>query len=255
MPVPHHLRPPLPWEDPSVDLLDPEKRAQVADYWGGRAHAELRVARAFTELLGGLAQVGAAAEVLGLLEISIENEREHSDLCWRLACRYAGREVPMPVMPDKVDIPRLLSAPCDLEPTLHAIGLCCINESIATVWLDHCLSYASAPLVRAATRLHISDEVLHARVGWAHLASAAISSAERQEIAKWILPLLRANVGQWLDTATVGLSAEVPEHGLPPPVQHQELVLGVVRDIILPGFAHTGIDASDAERWVHQHFG
>jgi hypothetical protein len=244
----------LPWDDPSVEQLDRGQREQLAEYWQGRAHAELKVARAFTELSSGLTATGCVPEVLEMLDISIENEREHADLCWRLAARYAGREMVQPVAPAGIDFPRLPSAPAELRPTLHAIGLCCVNENIATVWLNHCLSHASAPLVRAATRRHVSDEVLHARVGWAHLASPRISRAAKVELGKWVLPLLRANVGQWLDTVTVGLTTEIPEHGLPPLAQHRELVLDVVRGIILPGFEHVGIDAAEAMRWVNQEF-
>jgi hypothetical protein len=242
----------LPWDDPSVESLDPIQRRDIAAYWQQRAQAELKVARAFLELSAGLADTGVAPQVTELLDVSIHNEREHAELCWRLACRYAACEVPEPVMPEGIDFPRLPGARADLRPTLHAIGLCCINESIATVWLEHCLSYTSAPLPRAATRLHLADEVVHARAGWAHLASSVLSKAQRAEISRWLLPMLRANVGQWLDRATVGLRAEVPAHGLPPWSAHANVVLGVVRGVILPGFAHVGLDASEATRWVDE---
>jgi hypothetical protein len=132
--------------------------------------------------------------------------------------------------------------------------LCCINESLATVWLEHCLSYTTAALPRAATRLHLTDEVVHARAGWAHLASSALSDAQRREISKWLLPMLKANVGQWLDRATLGLPTELPEHGLPPWSAHSAVVIGVVRGVILPGFTHVGLDARDAARWVDEQF-
>ena len=244
----------LPWDDPSVDSLDPIQRRDIAAYWQQRAQAELKVARAFHELSAGLTETGVVAEVTALLEVSIQNEHEHAELCWRLACRYADGEVPEPVIPTSIDFPRLPGARADLRPTLHAIGLCCVNESIATVWLEHCLSYTSAPLPRDATRLHLADEVVHARAGWAHLASSALSNAQRAEVSKWLLPMLRANVAQWLDRATVGLPAEVPAHGLPPWSDHASVVLGVVRGVILPGFAHVGLDAAEATRWVDEQF-
>jgi hypothetical protein len=234
----------LPWDDPSVDALDPPRRAHIAGYWAARAQAELNVARAFSELRLGLAETGAAAEVIELLQISIENEHDHADLCLRLACRYAAIDVAAPVMPSDTDFPRLPSVPAELRPTLHAIGLCCINESIATVWLEHAFAHASAPLVRAATRLHVSDEVLHARVGWAHLASSAVGSAAKKEISRWIVPLLRANVGQWLAIASSESTADLPGLGLPPAPEHRRLVLGVVENVILPGLARFGIEVA-----------
>jgi hypothetical protein len=244
----------LPWNDPSVDALGPIERRDIAAYWQRRAQAELKVARAFCELSEGLADTGIVPEVVDLLRVSIQNEQEHSELCWRLACRYAASEVPQPVMPAGIDFPRLPSAAADLRPTLHAVGLCCINESIANVWLEHCLFHTTAPLARAATHLHLTDEVVHARAGWAHLASSALSKAQKAEISRWLLPMLRANVGQWLDRATVGIAVEIPAHGLPPWSEHANVVLGVVRGVILPGFAHVGLDASEATRWVDEQF-
>jgi hypothetical protein len=245
---------PLPWDDPSVEALEPVRREEVAAYWTQRAQAELKVARAFYELSTGLLDTGVAPEVTELLRVSIENENEHAELCWRLGCRYAGRELPQPAAPQGIDFPRLPTAREELRPTLHAVGLCCINESLATVWLEHCLSYTTAPLPRAATRLHLTDEVVHARAGWAHLASSALSGAQRVEISKWLLPMLKANVEQWLDRATLGLPTELPEHGLPPWSAHAGVVLGVVRGVILPGFTHVGLDAREATRWVDEWF-
>jgi hypothetical protein len=242
----------LPWDDPCIDLLGPLEREKIAAYWQQRARAELKVARAFCELSAGLTDTGVVPEVVELLGVSIQNEHEHAELCWRLARRYADRDLPQPVMPEGIDFPRLPGAPPHLRPTLHAVGLCCVNESIATVWLEHCLSSTTAPLARAATRLHLADEVLHARAGWAHLASSALSSVRRKEVSRWLLPMLRANVEQWLDRGTMGLTAEVPAHGLPPWSDHEKIVLDVVRGVILPGFAHVGLDASEATRWVDE---
>jgi hypothetical protein len=244
----------LPWDDPSVAALDPVQRERVAAYWSQRARAELKVARAFRELSTGLVDTGVAPEVTQLLCVSTENENEHAELCWKLACRYADHELAQPIEPEGIEFPRLPSARADLRPTLHAVGLCCINESIATAWLEHCLSYTTAALPRAATRLHLTDEVVHARAGWAHLASSALSGAQRAEISKWLLPLLKANVGQWLDRDALGLPTELPEHGLPPWSAHEGLVLGVVRGVILPGFAHVGLDARNAAGWVDEQF-
>jgi hypothetical protein len=244
----------LPWDDSSVDRLELDQRAKIAAYWQQRAQAELKVARAFGELSAELSETGVVPEVVELLRVSIQNEHEHAELCWRLACRYADADLPQPVRPVGIDFPRLPGARADLRATLHAVGLCCINESIATVWLEHCLSHTSAPLARAATRLHLTDEVVHARAGWAHLASSALSKAQRAEISRWLLPMLRANVGQWLDRETVGMTAEVPAHGLPPWSEHAGVVLAVVRGVILPGFAHVGLDAAEATRWVDEQF-
>jgi hypothetical protein len=55
-----------------------------------------------------------------------------------------------------------------LETALLVAGLCCVNETIATAWLEASLRAARTELARAANRVHLRDEIDHARLGWPH---------------------------------------------------------------------------------------
>jgi hypothetical protein len=243
----------LPWADRTVDQLDDGDRQKIGSYWQGRATAELEVADAFTQLGTLLTQSGAEAAIVTLLARSIENERLHSHLCRRMAERYTGRELDPPV-PTPRPLPALERASPEARAAIHAAGLCCVNESIATVWLDRCAALASSPLARAVNQLHLADEVFHARLGWAHLASAAVTPAVRAEVGRWLPALLESSLAQWLGPEVTLQTGGVPAHGLPSEDEHRQAVLGAVRHVVLPGFQHCAVDTTAAQRWFEARF-
>ena len=200
-----------------------------------------------------LDESGAERTVTELLRRSIDNEHHHSRLCHRLAMRYLDRDLPAPI-PAKRPLHALEGVSPDARAAIHMTGLCCINESIATVWLDRCAGQAVSPLVRAVNRLHVSDEVVHSRVGWAHLSSPAITAGVRKELARMLVPLLRSTVGEWLGSSMIEQAVGAPEHGLPTQDDHRAVVLDAVRDVVLPGFQRCGLDTRAAERWFQASF-
>ena len=244
----------LPWDDEQVDRLDPASRARVGSYWEGRADAELRVAAAFRRLSEQLRETGAEPSVMDLLEASIGNELYHSTLCEKLASRYLGAAI-APPLPSDTELPPLPGV--DHPPTrtaIYAAGLCAINESVASVWLEHCFARATTPLIRAVNQLHLSDEIVHARLGWAHLASPSVTATMRKELSRWLVPLVRTNVGQWLHSETLR-GAGVPDHGIPDPAEQRSTVLGAFRNVVIPGFDHVGLDVAPVARWFRAEFG
>jgi hypothetical protein len=244
----------LPWDDESVERLDVPLRERVGDYWAGRTLAELRVADAFRQVASDLRALHVSPRVCELLDISIANEIHHAEICHELAARYFGRTLAPPLRPAPVQLPHFERAPPALRAALCMAGLCCINESVATVWLQQCLARSVAPLARAANHLHLRDETVHAQVGWAHLGSDHVDRELRRGIAEWLVPLLRANLERWFASATLTLGG-VDAHGLPDPAEQREHVLGAVRNVVLPGFDHVGVDVSRAQRWFRGEFG
>ena len=243
----------LPWDDEQVERLDEVCRKRVGEYWQGRASAELRVAEAFADVGKKLRDTGSEPAVLELLDASVENELYHASLCEKLASRYLGAPIPKPSA-GVVELPSLSGVDDRMRAAIYVAGLCAVNESIATVWLEHCFARSVAPLARAANQIHLSDEVLHARVGWAHLASCWVTHQMRRELSRWLVALLRTNVTQWLKSATLQGIA-VPEHGLPDPGEQRAHVLGAVQNVVIPGFDHVGVDVTSAKRWFEHEFG
>jgi hypothetical protein len=244
----------LPFGDPSVAALSTAQRVAIAGHWKHRARSELQVGRAFAAMVPLLRERGASAAVLDRLERGAEEEVRHSEICARLAETYAGEEVVRPRI-DSVSLPRFDVGDDDLETALLVAGMCCVNETIATAWISACLAAAQTPLAMMANRIHLHDEIEHARVGWAHLASEAVSDATRAALGPCLPRLLEANAPGW-ERDDASLPAEgVPEQGHLPVAVSRRVFIDAVSDLVLPGFAHVGVDIGPARAWLAQRTG
>lgn len=241
----------LPLDDPSVDALDGATRERLSLQWEVRATAELRVASVFAVLIRELLETGADPPVLQICARAVSDEVRHAEICRLLAERYGAREVAWPA-PGATPMPPHARAPERLRPTLRAVAMGCINETIASAWLEASLKGATAPLARAAIRELMADDVHHARLGWAHLASERIVPRTRREIAAWVPRLLETAAKPWLDGA-VGDDPGVPDHGVPSAEATRAIVHSTVRDVILPGLETLGLDITPARGWVEEH--
>lgn len=241
----------LPFGDPSVAALTPAQRVAIAGHWKHRARSELQVGRAFAAMVPLLRERRASAAVLDRLERGAEEEVRHSEICARLAETYAGEAVVRPQI-DSVPLPRFDVGDDDLETALLVAGMCCVNETIATAWISACLAASQTPLATMANRIHLHDEIEHARVGWAHLASEAVSDATRAALGPCLPRLLEANAPGW-ERDDASLPAEgVPEQGHLPAAVSRRIFIDAISDLVLPGFAHVGVDIGPARAWLAQ---
>jgi hypothetical protein len=242
-------RRPLPMHDPAIEALAPHTRAQLARIWADRARSELGAGSGFAIVVTELYALGAEPKVLALATRAAHDEVKHAELCHLLACAYAGEHLPMP-RPKRVGMPAHAGADDTLRAHLHVVGLSCINETIAAAFVEACLLHAEAPLVRAIQTEHLADEVEHARVGWAHLASispgapgtpGAAGADVRSAIAAWVPRLVDANVAHWRDRIAALPAAGIPAHAYPPRPEMLAAVDRAVAELVLPGFAHVGV--------------
>jgi hypothetical protein len=244
----------LPFGDPSVGELSTAQRAAIAGHWKRRARSELQVGRAFAAMVPVLRERRASAAVLDRLERGSEEEVRHSEICSQLAETYGGEAVVRPQI-DSVPLPRFDVGDEDLETALLVAGMCCVNETIATAWISACLSAAQTPLGQMANRIHLHDEIEHARVGWAHLASDAVSDATRSALGPCLPRLIEANAPGW-EREDPSLPPEgVPSHGHLPVAVSRRVFVDAVADLVLPGFAHVGVDIGPARAWLAQRAG
>lgn len=239
----------LPDHDPTIDALAPAARAVLAEVWARRAGSELAAGAAFAIVERELAELGAGADVLALAARAVADEPRHSELCRRLAEAYAGAPVAPAPDPGDVDVPHHDGADATLTRHLHVVTMCCINETIACGFVEACLADATGPLVVAIHREHLSDEIQHARVGWAHLASPQVDAGTRAAIARWLPRLLEANLRHWEARIATLPAGGVPGHALPPVPALIAAARAAVDTVVLPGFDHVGIDTTAARAW------
>lgn len=233
----------LPTGDAQVDALQDPLRAAIAKHWTRRVTSELQVSRAFAQLAPWLRTLGADATVVSMMERAAAEEVAHADLCLHLAGVYAGTSVTMPDVP--FAMPSFGFDDERLEAALHVAGLCCVNETLATAYLEGCLQMASAPIAIAANRAHLREEIDHARLGWAHLSSRAIGADLRLQLGACVPRLLAANIPLWEQEDAFLPHEGVPAHGLPSHEDSCRTARAAARELVIPGFRHVGIPVSD----------
>ncbi len=239
----------LPFDDPSLAKLTTLQRAAIAAHWKRRMRSELMVGRTFEAMLPLLRERKAAPAVLDLLARGADEEVHHSEICARLAEVYGGESVERLTI-DSVTLPQFDVGDDDLETTLLVAGMCCVNETVATAWISACLATAESPLAKMANRIHLTDEIEHARLGWAHLASDAVGEQTRRALGSCLPRLLEANAPSWEHVEPTMPIEGVPAQGQLPAAVSRGVYMQAIAELVIPGFAHVGVDVEPAKAWL-----
>jgi hypothetical protein len=238
----------LPQRDSTIERLPPEARAELARVWEKRAASELSVGAQFALLARNLFSEPATPEVRALLARAVSDEAKHSEICREVAARYAGSPIELPVAERREPIVFGDSGP-RISLLLELVLLSCCSEVVATFWLREALGSARAPLARAATRELLADDVEHARIGWAHLSSSAVSGADKGHVAGALPTLLRITHASWCGIAE-RTETFFAEHGCPGRSAAKRAFFAAAEQVILPGMVHVGVDPAAGARWL-----
>lgn len=238
---------PLP-EDESIEAMNASDRSAVADMWLARAASERRVGDAFVVVTDALTRLRADESLVALARRAVDDEMRHAELSRRMAVRYASSDLEHPsLLP--LDVPKHRGASDELRAVLHVVGHCCLNETLASAFLEAEIARVTAPTGHAALRELLSDEVDHARLGWATLSS--VDASTRAAVAPWLPEMAVANLRMWR-TAPRGYT-EAPAllaHGAADRHEVDRALRVGLRDLVLPGFAHLGFDVAPLARWL-----
>jgi len=232
-----------------IDALPAGERALLADLWHQRASSESSVGTVMEQLAADLRTTGAHPEVIALAERAAGDEARHAHVCRELAAAYHGAPIAIATTP-AVRLPDYGASP-RLRTALHAVNLCCIGETIASAFVEVCLADCVGDELREVHGQHLADEVRHARIGWAHVATLTLE--ERGEIATRLPELLRAQLHAWESRIAELPEQGVPGHGYPPRTVLVATVHAAVRDLVLPGFDYVEIDSTRARAWFETH--
>ncbi len=235
--------------DASIEQLAEEQRLQLAALWQMRADSERSVGSVFTQLVADLTETGAHPEVIALARRAMADEQRHARVCAELAAAYRGDDV-REASPLSVRLPDY-GEPQRMRAALHAVNLCCIGETIATAFVEAChADCASWAELRELHGRHLADEIHHARVGWAHLASLSLD--ERRHIATHLPELMRAQVRTWEERIALLPEHGIAGHGYPPRAALIAVVYAAIRDVVLPGFDYVEIDTRAIRAWFDE---
>lgn len=227
-----------PAEDAAIVALDRATRELVGGEWARRADVELTSASLTARLVQHLLLDGASAEVLELASKAVSDEVRHARICHAVAERYLERSLPEPRARHLVEA-TFGDAPPEINRLLLFVLHSCINETLATVCLREGLKRAISPTVKAATQELLRDDLNHARMGWAHLASDAVSASAKAHVERALPTLVRLGREGWLEEPRADL--DLPEHGVLGNASFPPLVEEAMAELVLPGFAHVGI--------------
>lgn len=230
-------------EDIWIDALAADLREAVSRRWEERVRSELEVGLAFANLAERLADAGAREWVVSMAREAATQERHHAELCHQLAERYGERTITLPDLSAWAPI-SFGRADAEIELLFAVVGQACVSETIATGWLRACLRDIRSPTARAAYALHLREELGHARVGWAYLATTSLSDTARDTLGRSLESMVNANVMAWEREANFLPGEAVPAHGFLSRARSIAAIEQTVSTVIYPGFAHHSIERS-----------
>ncbi len=239
---------PLPPADAEIAAMPSEQRTVLARLWWSQAATERRVAQSFAVVERALTELEADAGIVATAARAIDDEHRHAALCQAMASRYRGAEAaPAPELP--FAHPHHPAARTKaVRAALYVVGQCVFNETFASAYLAACLDAATHPLARAALRELLSDEIDHARVGWAFLSS--MPAHLRVDITDWLLPLGVANLREWRALTLPAPGADLERHGVPARARIEEALVSALRGVVVPGAAHAGLRSKPFAQWA-----
>jgi hypothetical protein len=126
-----------------------------------------------------------------------------------------------------------------------------VSETVSVAVLTRLLAAARDPALREVLRELAEDEVVHARLGWAHLAVAAARGR-----TAFLGPLLPAMLRGTADDDLFAPVEPAREDeallavGVLPHSAKRDLFVRALEDVVFPGLDEAGVDTSAARAWL-----
>lgn len=237
----------IPWAASTASALTDAERARLAATWMRRSEAEYLAVSTFSVLAIDLVAASAPADVLSLCLRAGIDEIRHAEMCLRMVQIYSGKQnLPPPGMSSLPDDPA--------RPKLHqalanTLLVSCVSETYATTVLSATRDLTLDPTARAVLTSIYSDEVMHARLGWAYLRYAiGVGGQGVIDAAAEMLPRALRGVATVVERERpIGeVTDAVRAHGLMTPAEERVIYSTCVREVLVPGFEALGIPVGTA---------
>ena len=239
---------PIPWSETHAPTLAPEVRAELARIWGERIPTEYRSITGFSTLSFDFIAAGAPVDLVAVCHRVCIDELRHTELAVKMVEIYGGELPPLPREISSLPADESLTAVA--QACRSAILLACLGETFACTELAMLRNRAVDPVVHGVLTIFLSDEIVHARVGWAYLAHAfkTADDATRRMVAEQI-PSYVAGIGANLfgteeAPAAVDVTnddARLALHGVCSMREEQDLYRTFVPEVFLPGLRAIGV--------------
>ncbi|MBK7583271.1 MAG: hypothetical protein IPI67_24140 [Myxococcales bacterium] len=238
---------PLLSGDATVDGLAETERSELAAVWLARSATEFRVASSFEVIRDALTALRTDRSLVELAERAIDDEHRHAEICRYTASCFAAHELELPdALP--FSYPQHERAAEDVRHALWVVGHCCFNETLASGFLEAASTAATGPMAHRALQELLSDEIDHARLGWAFLAG--LEPRLRTAIGPWLPGLARANLRMWRESPRdYPGTDQFVEQGAPSAELINGALMTALRDLILPGFEALALPVAPLASW------
>ena len=223
-------------------------RRTIGTAWAFRTRVEREAAERFARLGPAIASWDAASPVVALMERAAGDERRHAAFCAELAGRYGdavGSEWPA--------APSI--APAGLAPReallYEVVACCCITETESVATVATLLADEPEPTVREVLHQIAKDEVVHGRMGWAHLARET-RAIDISFVSRFVPAMLSGTVGDGLfaPASAEPDEGEFARHGILATARKREIFVRTLEEVVLPGLEQFGIDTAPARAWL-----
>lgn len=239
---------PIPWDESHAPKLEPDVRAELARIWGERIPTEYRSITGFSTFSFDLIAAGAPVDLVAVCHRVCIDELRHTELAVRMVEVYGGT---------RPDLPRDISnLPADAKLTAvgqacrSAILLSCLGETFACTELAMLRDRAVDPVVQGVLTIFLSDEIVHARIGWAYLAHAMKTADPKTKasvadaVPRYIEGIAANLFGTEEAVAAVDVTNDdtrLAAHGVCSMREEQDLYRQFVPDVFLPGLQAVGL--------------
>jgi hypothetical protein len=238
---------PIPWKDSTADALTAPERSRLAETWRRRAAAEYLAVSTFSVLAIDLVAAGAPADILSHCVRAQLDEIRHAELAIRMVEIYGGKRIEPPAgmssLPDKPESDKLQQA------AANTLLVSCVSETYATTVLTATRDLTTDPVAHAVLTSIYSDEIMHARLGWAYLRYAIEKGGQgvRDAAAAMVPRALRGVANVIERERPVGEVTEaVRKHGLMTPAEERVIYSRCVAEVLVPGFEALGVACGSA---------
>jgi hypothetical protein len=223
--------------------------ARAKHLWTVRATAEHESALIFTGMLPFALEAGADLDTQAVIIGMAEDELRHAAICADVA-RSLGAE---PAAASPPAIPRT-ARPVAEQFLKQVVYGNCMTETVNVARLVDASESARDPSMQQALRALLSDEVRHARFGFALLADWGRRLTGEPEVRQAIdqfLPQAFAGLERTLSGVGAPSDGFGPDDlalGSPDPARLAEVFFRTVEEAVVPGLEHAGFAAAAAWR-------
>jgi hypothetical protein len=191
---------------------------------------------AFRQIVEDLTELEAPAPVIALAQRAVEDERKHGQWGgeWARFFGHPDASVPEPSRTRKLMFPGASAR----ENRVLRIVFCCMTETVGCHLLRDIRPQLTYPALRELNRLHLADELQHARVGWAHLST--LDARDRALVEDWLPELSKLVIAACCEGPEQDYERLVPYGYLTPRLLFSAYD-HALDEVLRPGLSHLGI--------------